>query len=193
MFKRTIDCSRKALIFAFVLFTSALPLSAFGEGTMIFDDFSSSPQNRWSYVADTVMGGVSDGAIAFDADDGRAFVRLTGTVSTANNGGFIQVRRSVDGGFADTTQGLKLSVRGNGQTYYVFLRSQNATRPWHSYRASFVADDTWQEVTLPLASFTRSRDVLPEAILPADVTGIGIVAYGGDFKADLSVSAVTVY
>lgn len=159
---------------------------------MFFDDFSNAPQSRWDYVADTVMGGVSDGTIDFGRDGDRHFVRLTGTVSTDNNGGFIQVRTRFDEAIGDEASAVSLTVRGNGQRYYVFLRSRKATRPWHSYRASFVAGDDWHKVTLPIDQFEPSRDVLPDQIKPADIVGLGLVAYGGDFHADLSVADVRI-
>jgi hypothetical protein len=47
---------------------------------------------RWVYLADTVMGGVSEGsANIIDTPEGKA-IKLFGKVSTQNNGGFIQVR-----------------------------------------------------------------------------------------------------
>ena len=49
-------------------------------------------KNNWAYLADTVMGGVSQGRAEFSSDA----LRLTGKVSTENNGGFIQVRTRVN-------------------------------------------------------------------------------------------------
>ena len=46
---------------------------------------------QWSYLADTVMGGVSEGSAEFGNSGLDKTIRLTGEVSTANNGGFIQV------------------------------------------------------------------------------------------------------
>ncbi|MEM1378135.1 MAG: CIA30 family protein [Pseudomonadota bacterium] len=154
------------------------------------DDFSPTSAERWSYVADGVMGGVSKGAAEIGSDAGEAYIRLTGQVSTENNGGFIQVRRRFDKGLPENAKALKLRVRGNGETYYVFLRSRFATRPWHSYRRSFQANTDWSEITLPISSFEASHSSLPERIDAVDVTGIGLVAYGADFEADLSVSTI---
>lgn len=159
---------------------------------MILDDFSNAPESRWSYVADQVMGGVSDGEAQLGHDGEDAFIRLTGTVSTDNNGGFIQVRRQLEDGLPPETQSLNLTVRGNGETYYVFLRSRKGTRPWHSYRASFAAREDWAIVSLPIDQFEPSRPELPAKIMPGEVTGIGLVAYGADFEADLSVKSIAI-
>ena len=160
---------------------------------LLLEDFSNSPQARWSYVADTVMGGVSTGSVSFVEEAGNSFVRLTGNVSTENNGGFIQVRTRLPEAFPPNTAGLRLVVRGNGENYFVFLRSRLATRPWHSYRASFATSGEWAAIDLPLDEFARSHTVLPDGILPSDVTGIGIVAYGTDFEADISVAEISLY
>ena len=37
------------------------------------------------------MGGVSEGSVSLEQDGDMVFVRLTGDVSTRNNGGFIAV------------------------------------------------------------------------------------------------------
>jgi len=171
---------------------SFTPLHASAGEVRLFEDFSQDPASRWRFVADTVMGGVSDGAVRFLHDGSRTYVRLTGTVSTKNNGGFIQVRTRFDGGLGEQVNALRLNIRGNGETYYVFLRSAQGTRPWHSYRHAFVAPAQWSEVRLPIAQFSPSRAELPKHINPQDVTGIGLVAYGGDFAADVSVSSIVV-
>lgn len=162
-------------------------LPAFAEDAM-FDDFSAAA-DRWSYVADGVMGGVSQGGATFP----EGAVRLTGQVSTDNNGGFIQVRRDIEGGLPVDTQGLRLSVRGNGDAYYVFLRTQGLARVWHSYRHSFVAPDDWTEVELRLADFTPSHAEMPPSFTPDQLIRIGLVAYGRDHEADLTVRSIELF
>lgn len=155
----------------------------------VWESFDGRAEARWDYVADGVMGGVSQGEAVMEAGT----VRLTGSVSTANNGGFIQVRRRFQGGWPEATEGLRLWVRGNGETYYVFLRTEGLSRVWHSYRASFVAGDDWAEVVLPLADFTPSHAGMAAAFAPDAVIGLGLVAYGRTFDADLSVREIRLY
>ncbi|MEO1748588.1 MAG: CIA30 family protein [Pseudomonadota bacterium] len=187
-------CTQKLKLAALVIIgmMSSTPSINAG-GSMLIDDFSATPEKRWSYVADTVMGGVSTGSISFEDEAGTYFVRLTGDVSTENNGGFIQVRKRLPEAFPAKSVGLRLVVRGNGESYFVFLRSRLATRPWHSYRAKFATSGEWAATDLPLDEFTRSHSALPEDILPGDVTGIGIVAYGADYEADISVAEISLY
>lgn len=141
---------------------------------------------NWRYAADTVMGGVSQGRGWVEGD----VLRLTGTVSTQNNGGFIQVRTDLPDGL--TEDAVALRVRGNGEGYFVFLRSIHSTRPWLSYRAGFTTTTEWADVILPLSGFAPSRDPLPAQLQARDVRSIGVVAYGRDFIADLSVSHIAV-
>ncbi len=134
------------------------------------------------------MGGVSEGHGS--VEDG--ILRLTGTVSTANNGGFIQVRTDLPDGAppGSGTIHLRVRVRGNGERYFVHLRSVHSQRPWQSYRAGFETSADWSDVTLPLTAFAPSRDSLPPQILAADIRSLGLVAYGRDQTADLSVSHI---
>lgn len=160
-------------------------------GAQMFESFENAPENRWVYVADTVMGGVSQGQAELTTEDGDQGVRLTGSVSTANNGGFVQVRTRFDG-LPDGATGLRMSVKGNGETYYVFLRTKGQRRVWHSYRQTFATGAEWAEVTLPLSDFEPSHVGMAQTFDPRDVTGLGIVAYGKDFEADVSVRWIEV-
>ena len=78
-----------------------LALAPGGGGSVLADDslrFSMTPDQAayWRFVTDGVMGGVSKGGLRFGRDpDGTAFARMTGDVSTANNGGFIQFRAGI--------------------------------------------------------------------------------------------------
>ena len=140
----------------------------------------------WRYAADTVMGGISTGRGW--VEDG--VLRLQGTVSTANNGGFIQIRTDLPDGLSGDT--VQLRVRGNGERYFIHLRSIHSTRPWLSYRAGFETTGDWTDITLPLNAFTPSRDSLPAQIQREDVRSIGVVAFGRDHEADVRVSHIAV-
>ena len=50
------------------------------------------PEAGWRFFTDNVMGGISTGQLAFAREDGQTYARMTGRVSTANRGGFIQMR-----------------------------------------------------------------------------------------------------
>ena len=141
---------------------------------------------EWTYLADTVMGGVSQGQAT--VSDGA--VRLTGTVSTANRGGFIQARTSLPDGLPATATALRLRVRGNGQQYFIHLRTTGTRLPWQYYQAGFTAGSDWAEVTLPLSAFVPSGRMMRAVPNPEDVRSIGLVAYGRDHQADVSLAAI---
>ncbi len=151
----------------------------------------------WRFVTDGVMGGVSRGKLSFESSDDVDYARLTGEVSTANNGGFIQLRAGISmdelpaGGAG--LDGIRILSRGNGETYFVHLRTHDNRRPWHYYAASFTPSDDWREATLPFDSFRHSADLSPASPRPQDIISIGIVAYGRNHRADLSVAAITLY
>ena len=151
----------------------------------------------WRYVADGVMGGVSRGSLTFESAGDVDYARLAGDVSTANNGGFIQFRAGISlaglpqGGAA--LDGIRILSRGNGETYFVHLRTRDNRRPWHYYAASFAAGEDWNEASLPFDSFRHSAGLSPATPRPQDIVSIGIVAYGRDHRADVSVASITLY
>lgn len=154
----------------------------------IIADFTKGPVPGWVFVADGVMGGVSEG---FAEQNGA--LRLAGDVSTENNGGFLQVRHRFEAPWPAAADGVELTVRGNGEIYYVFLKTRQLRRPWHSYRAAFGTGAEWETHRLPFAGFTRSHAEIAETFRHGDVRSLGFVAYGRAHRADLSVARVALY
>ena len=149
--------------------------------------------SEWSYEADTVMGGVSDGSAEFKGNGSDKTIRLTGEVSTANNGGFIQVRSSIPWELAKGKTGIKMKVKGNGEQYYLHIRNSSTRLPWHYYHQSFETTSTWEEVKLPFTSFMKSSSFLRASIKQSTIKTIGIVAYGKDHTADISIMSLEFY
>ena len=140
---------------------------------------------NWGYFSDQVMGGKSQGRAQFlDEADGQ-FVRLQGDVTTVNNGGFIQIRTPVSD--------LGKEVRGNGQKYYVFIRTSGTMLPWHYYKAAFPSKMEWSEVNLEFKSFVRSSSWLSKIIKPDSIKSIGIVAFGRDHKALIDIGDINFF
>jgi len=159
----------------------------------LLDDFKNKPEERWKFIADTVMGGISSGQLSFSIDDNATFARMVGKVSTENNGGFIQFRRSVINGLPAKTKGLKLSLRGNGQKYFVHIRTKGTFLPWQYYQQSFMADEDWSETTMLLNEFRRSGILLRKTIDPKSIKSIGIVAFGRDHEAEIDVRNIRLF
>lgn len=154
------------------------------------DPITRDTARTWSYLSDQVMGGVSEGRTAYvDAEGGH--LRLTGEVSTANRGGFIQVRREIT--LPDTAQGLILRVRGNTQRYYIHLRTSGLKMPWQFYQAGFDATPEWREIRIPLSDFRPSGGFQRDRIRPGQVRSFGLVAYGRDHSADVALADLGFY
>ncbi len=145
----------------------------------------------WEYVADTVMGGVSTGAVTREDVAGRAAARLTGRVSLDKNGGFIQMAFDLDGGdVVDGSgfAGVEMAVYGNGAAYELRLRTAQLSRPWQSFRAEFDAPPQWQTLHLPWTAFEPHRT--DEALDPAQLRRMGVLAIGSEMEADISVASI---
>ncbi|RDC71110.1 NADH ubiquinone oxidoreductase [Rhodovulum sp. 12E13] len=152
-------------------------------------DYVTDPEGPWRYLSDRVMGGVSKGA----AEATGGAIRLSGTVSTENRGGFIQVRTELATPLDPAARGIALEARGNGERYFVHLRTRGTRLPWHYYQAGFATAPEWQEARLPFTSFRASGALLRGTPRPQDVTSIGLVAYGRDHEADLEVRSLWIW
>ena len=60
---------------------------------MVFENFNEISNREWEFISDQVMGGISTGSFSFLKEKEKNFIRLIGSVSTENNGGFIQARK----------------------------------------------------------------------------------------------------
>jgi len=117
---------------------------------------------------------------------------MRGAVSLANNGGFIEMALDLDpsGGAVDCRRyaGLEIDVWGNGEVYGLHLRTADLSRPWQSYRQTFLAEDGWRTVRLPFAGFMPHRSEPPLDL--ARIRRFGVAAIGRAFEADLAVAAI---
>ena len=164
---------------------------------VLIDDFSdpsgrASNGSRWSAFTDRVMGGVSDMQATREQEGDHAFLRMTGTVSLANNGGFVQVALPLVEGSASfdasTLRAVRLRVRGNGERYYLHLRTTDTRAPWQYYVASFPTTTEWAEVEVSLSSFEPAALRIP--LDRSRLVRIALVAAGRAMQADLSVARV---
>ena len=145
--------------------------------------------NNWAYLADTVMGGVSRGSAEFS----NGALRLTGQVSTKNNGGFIQVRTRIDPTETIEKIGVKIKVKGNGEVYYLHIRNASARLPWHYYTANFKTSEKWKEILIPFNNFEKSATFMPRKLNAETIKTLGVVAYGKDHEADVSIANLEFY
>jgi hypothetical protein len=104
-------------------------------------------QQIWGSLDDVVMGGVSASRVEA-TPEGALF---TGTVSTANSGGFTSIRtRNFDPPLQlSGYQGIALTLKGDGQRYKFLLRDEDS---WDSVAYSYSFDtvaDQW--ITVPIS------------------------------------------
>jgi len=158
--------------------------------------FNADSGKYWQYVSDRVMGGVSDGQVTIEQDGEMYYARLTGNVNTANNGGFIQLRSGVS--FANTEKdgknlkGVRLNVRGNGETYDIHIITNDRAYYGDYYSATFKADSDWKMIDLPFNKFKRQRYNTLK-LDAKNIRSFSITAYGRDFTSDVSVSTIEFY
>lgn len=148
---------------------------------------------RWRFFTDKVMGGLSTGEMVFGQEDGHGFARMTGHVSTANRGGFIQMRQDLTNPPPEGTAGVRLLVRGNGQRYFVHLRGDSARMPWQYHQAGFEVTEVWVEVRLPFAAFVPCGGLQGGVPKPGSLTSVAVVAYGRDHAARIDVREAGFY
>ena len=195
---------KKLLLLILLTFTT---IASADEDVLSFP-FTLDNVKNWKYFSDQVMGGVSEGQVSLEQDGDMVFTRLTGNVRTDNNGGFIQLRTSTslsnkplmfkmlhnskkDG---KKLQGIRLKVKGNGEKYHIFIQTTIFYRLPTGYQiATFDTSPDWETVEIPFNRFKNLKDNKDSNINAKDIKTFGIVAYGRDFKSDLSVSSLEFY
>ena len=153
---------------------------------MMIADFSTPDiAENWRFFTDQVMGGVSTGR----AEIADGALTLSGRVSTQNNGGFIQARSDRIAMTPDVTR-LRLSVRGDGQRYFIHLRTRATRLPWQYYQAGFIAPADWTDIILSLSDFEPSGRLLPATPAPEHIRSVALVAFGRDHEARVSMRRI---
>ena len=145
---------------------------------------------EWRYVADAVMGGVSRGGLTEAVVAGRPALRLAGTVSTENDGGFIQASLGLAGDApfdASAWLGIALDVIGNDERYELRLRTDGLDRPWQSFRFAFRAARGWTTLRVAFADFEPHRTDRP--FDAARLARLGVLAVGRAFEAEVAFAA----
>ena len=86
-------------------------------GDTIVENFNSSPERRWDFFTDQVMGGRSTGKLEFISSGETNYARLSGNVTTENNGGFIQFRAFLQNTLNSKIEGIKLANQIGADSY----------------------------------------------------------------------------
>ena len=147
-------------------------------------------KNEWNFITDQVMGGISTGTYNYKKINDDNVIKITGNVSTKNNGGFIQIRRKLNNINLTNAKNVRVIARGNNEKYFVHLRTTFTILPWQYYQYSFTVKKDFKNFILPISNFKKSGFLLPDKINPKNIKSIGIVAFGKDYKAELTVKEI---
>lgn len=194
--KRSRICALQVILLTLLIPNFCLADMAMKNTEKVLVDFAAvGEQDQWFVVNDGVMGGLSQGRFAIEAD-GRALFH--GRLSLENNGGFSSIRRAPHeyglAGFA----GVKLRVRGDGRIYQFRLRMSDRFDAI-AYRAEFETQaDTWTTLSIPFTAFepTFRGQRVPGApeLRPERIVQIGFLIadkQAGPFR--LSIGGVRAY
>ena len=170
---------------------SSVSILLFCGGVLVAENLLIS--HKWTYVSDRVMGGLSIGQGEYENTISGRVLRLSGEVSTANNGGFIQVRTRYLESSPETALGIQVRVKGNSELYFIHIRTSETKLPWHYYAQSFKTTSDWTTVKLPFRKFERSSRLINRNLNPSKINSIGIVAYGKNHYADVYIQDLRLY
>ena len=156
--------------------------------TILKDNFQN--PEKWLFLSDQVMGGVSSGKVFFNSKNDKNYAYLSGKVSTQNNGGFIQIRRKLNNINLSKSRYIKVIAKGNNQKYFIHIRTTGTFFPWQYYQLDFNVEENYKVMTLPIKDFKRSSSFLSKIINPKSITSIGLVAFGRDHLAELYIQEI---
>jgi hypothetical protein len=149
---------------------------------------------RWCFVTDKVMGGVSEGRFETKVEGKNSHYNMQGNVSTENNGGFLQFRTKINAHpIGKLYKGIRIQVRGNNEEYAVHIRTKYLFLPWQYYQSKFIATNEWEVIELPLKDFKKSNFYQPSSVSSIDIQTLGIVAIGRDFQANIDLRYIELY
>ena len=152
-----------------------------------FNNNSVNTSTKWELITDKVMGGKSTGNLEYFFET-SPFIRLEGSVSTENNGGFIQTRSAINIENDDFSF-IEINVRGNPGIYFIHIRTGMTILPWQFYAGKFSVSENWKRIIVKLSDFKKSNFYQPSRFSPSDIKSIAFVAYGKDFDARLDVKS----
>jgi len=160
------------------------------QAEVVIEDFAAGAVSlNWQIVNDSVMGGISTSGLNRVSDE---FVRFSGRLSLANNGGFASVRASGRIPDLSKTNAIIIRVKGDGRRYQLRVRAGDGGRG-PDYSADFQTRlGEWQTHYLPVADFVpgwRGRQLKRgPAIEPKQIRSIGILLGDktpGSFSLDI--------
>lgn len=150
--------------------------------------------NKWQFFTDRVMGGKSSGNVNIDVIKDKKSYHMNGNVTTANNGGFIQMRAKIDPPIPNNNySGVYVLSCGNNLKYAIHLRTNYTKLPWQYYSSKFIAYNEWKRIELPFDNFGQSNFYQPKKFYYNKIRTIGVVAGFDNFQANIAISEIGFY
>jgi len=146
----------------------------------------------WRSISDQVMGGISEVNFNLLKENEKKFYRLEGNVSTKNNGGFIQSVARIQDDLSEYN-GIRLTVRGTEDEYFIWIRTPACRFPWDRYIVSFKPDQNWTSIEIPFNDFKKSNFYIRNKMNTGNIETLAIAAYGKDFSAQVDIAHLEFY
>ena len=148
----------------------------------------------WSFFTDGVMGGLSEGQATISLNSEVPCYKMTGNVTTKNNGGFIQIRAPLNPSIETKKfQGIYLKVKGNNKNYSLHVRTSISLGYWQYYSYSFYLEENWIEIKVPFSNFKKSNYYQPKSLSNQRIQTIALVAGFDDFYAEICLAEIGFY
>ena len=147
---------------------------------------------KWEFISDTVMGGVSSGNISIIEEEEFFFYKLEGKVSLENNGGFIQFRSAIDIK-ENNYKGIEITLRGNGEKYSAHITTDYTLFPWQYYSHEVLTTTKWKTVKIYFDEFKKSHFYQPKSFNSKEIKTLGFVAIGKNFDVELDVKDIKLF
>ena len=149
---------------------------------------------KWSFFTDGVMGGLSEGNTIITKVKDTPCYKMTGDITTENNGGFIQIRALTKPLLdAHNYNGIYFKVYGNNKNYFIHVRTSLTLAPWQYYSYKFLAKKEWSEIRAPFIDFKKSNFYQPKRLNNQKIKSIGLVAGFENFHADVCLAEIGFY
>ena len=188
---------KKKYLICFIVIIITYSVSIKSKDMILYDFGNQEKLNdnqSWKFFTDGVMGGLSQGTVKKDNIKGIQCIRMSGDVTTENNGGFIQIRLDLDPkNEINKYEGLYIKIYGNNRKYYLHIRTGLTLAPWQYYSHSFIANNQWNTVKTPLKDFKKSNFYQPKRFDNQKIKTIGLVAGFDNYEADICLAEIGSY
>jgi hypothetical protein len=168
---------------------------------LLLDDFEARGGShygpQWEGFTDRVMGGRSTMSAGIAGTGDGAVLRMTGTVSLENNGGFVQVRLPLirDGAALDASEytGVAVTIRGTGPAFALHVRTPRNNLPWNYYAAELPVEAEWRRIEIPFSQFQAEGMLFRSGLDTSRLRSIAVVAAKKAGAVDVEIDRVELY